>query len=179
MKPTARKNGLPDLASFFNRAAPIRARLPSKCDVSGISADSVAGPRLRPFRLRGFLRREAWQYDQPASRTPSSVVANGTVYIPSNGLTVVRPSGTDKKAPEIAWKNNRFSSGTPSPLVYRGKVFTMNGPIVKCGDAATGKLLWQLRLKGAFTSSPVAANGHLYYFGETGTTYVIDVTGAK
>ena len=122
---------------------------------------------------------EAWHYDQPASRTPSSVVANGTVYIPSNGLTVVRPTGTDKKTLEIAWKDNRFSSGTPSPLVYRGKVFTMSGPIVKCGDATTGKLLWQLRLKGAFTSSPVAANGHLYYFGETGMTYVVDINGPK
>jgi outer membrane protein assembly factor BamB len=55
----------------------------------------------------------------------------------------------------------------------------MSGPIVKCGDAGTGKLLWQLRLKGAFTSSPVAADGHLYYFSETGLTYVVDITGPK
>ena len=123
--------------------------------------------------------KEAWHYDQPASRTPSSVVADGTIYIPSNGLTVVRPATDANKPPQIAWKNNRFSSGTPSPLVYRGKVFTMNGPIVKCGDTSNGKLLWQLRLKGAFTSSPVAADGHLYYFGENGMTYVIDISGAK
>ena len=123
--------------------------------------------------------KEAWHYDQPASRTPSSVVADGTIYIPSNGLTVVRPATEVNKPPQIAWKNNRFSSGTPSPLVYRGKVFTMSGPIVKCGDASNGKLLWQLRLKGAFTSSPVAADGHLYYFGENGMTYVIDISGAK
>jgi len=129
--------------------------------------------------LEARTGKEAWHYDQPASRTPSSVVANGAVYIPSNGLTVVRPATTNNKTLEIAWKDNRFSSGTPSPLVYRGKVFTMSGPIVKCGDASTGKLLWQLRLKGAFTSSPVAADGHLYYFSETGRTYVVDVTGPK
>ena len=51
--------------------------------------------------------------------------------------------------------------------------------IVKCGDASNGKLLWQLRLKGAFTSSPVAADGHLYYCSENGITYVIDISGAK
>ena len=129
--------------------------------------------------LEARTGKEAWHYDQPASRTPSSVVANGTVYIPSNGLTVVRPAADGNGTPEIAWKDNRFSCGTPSPLVYRGKVFTMSGPIVKCGDAGTGKLLWQLRLKGAFTSSPVAADGHLYYFSETGLTYVVDITGPK
>jgi len=122
---------------------------------------------------------EAWHYDQPASRTPSSVVADGIVFIPSNGLTALRPAADGKKTPEIAWKDNRFGSGTPSPLVYRGRVFTMSGPIVKCSNAANGKLIWQLRLKGAFTSSPVAADGHLYYFSETGLTYVVDATGPK
>jgi len=122
---------------------------------------------------------EAWHYDQPSARTPSSVVANGIVFIPSNGLTALKPAAEGKQAPEIAWKDNRFGSGTPSPLVYRGRVFTMSGPIVKCSDATNGKLIWQLRLKGAFTSSPVAADGHLYYFGETGLTYVVDASGPK
>ncbi len=122
--------------------------------------------------------QEAWKFEQPASRTPSSVVADGDVYIPANGLTVVR-GGVSDKSPSVVWKDNRFSCGTPSPLVYRGQVFTMNGPIVKCGDAKTGKLLWQLRLKGAFTSSPVAADGHLYYFSENGKAYVVDVSGPK
>ena len=29
------------------------------------------------------------------------------------------------------------------------------------------------------TSSPVAADGHLYYFSETGLTYVVDASGPK
>ena len=159
---------------YDNWSSPI-ALLHTNPSKSLVLLQNMAGVRALDARTG----QEAWHFDQPASRTPSSVVADGTVYIPANGLTVVRPGDAKNTTPMIAWKNNRLGSGTPSPLVYRGKVFTISGPIIKCGDAATGKLLWQLRLKGAFTSSPVAANGHLYYFSETGLTYVVDVTGPK
>ena len=42
-----------------------------------------------------------------------------------------------------------------------------------CADLKTGKRLWQLRLKGPFTSSPVAAGGHLFFFNEKGLGQVV------
>ncbi len=129
--------------------------------------------------LEPLTGKQAWRFDQPAGRTPSAVVANGIVFVPSSGLTALKPGQPGSKTPKILWQENRLSPSTPSPLVYRGRIYTMTRAILKCGDTATGKLLWQLRLEGAFTSSPVAADGHLFFFNEKGVAHVVDVTGEK
>ena len=54
------------------------------------------------------------------------------------------------------------------------KVFTLNdGGILACGNATTGDRLWQLRLKGPFSASPVE---FLYCVNEKGLAQVVDTT---
>lgn len=36
-----------------------------------------------------------------------------------------------------------------------------------------GERLWQLRLRGPFSSTPIAANGYLYAFNEAGVAFVV------
>ena len=63
--------------------------------------------------------------------------------------------------------------------MYDSHLFTVNrAGVVACADLKTGKRLWQLRLKGPFTSSPVAAGGHLFFFNEKGLGQVVK-PGAK
>ena len=40
-------------------------------------------------------------------------------------------------------------------------------------DAATGAKVWQERVDGIFSASPVAANGRIYFVSETGETIVL------
>ncbi len=40
--------------------------------------------------------------------------------------------------------------------------------VMTCTDAKSGDLLWQKRLGGDFSASPILANGHIYAFDETG-----------
>ena len=40
-------------------------------------------------------------------------------------------------------------------------------------DAATGKRLWQERVDGLFSASPVAADGKIYFVSETGENIVL------
>src|SRR5262249_4412785 len=40
-------------------------------------------------------------------------------------------------------------------------------------DATTGKELWRGRMEGQFTSSPIAANGLVYFQNEAGKTFVL------
>ena len=57
------------------------------------------------------------------------------------------------------------------------KVFTLNdGGILTCGNATTGDRLWQLRLKGPFSASPVVAGQFLYCVNEKGLAQVVDTT---
>ena len=45
--------------------------------------------------------------------------------------------------------------------------------IAACADAKTGKLHWTHRLDGAFSASPVLAEGRIYFQSEEGVGYVI------
>jgi outer membrane protein assembly factor BamB len=57
------------------------------------------------------------------------------------------------------------------------KVFILNdGGILTCGAAATGERLWQLRLKGPFSATPVAVGHFLYCVSESGLAQVVDTS---
>ena len=80
--------------------------------------------------------------------------------------------------PEVAWKSVRFKSGYVTPLYHRGRLYTVNPvSMLVCGDAATGKVLWQERLglEGEVSASPVAADGKVYVTDERGATAVVRV----
>ena len=40
-------------------------------------------------------------------------------------------------------------------------------------DAATGERVWQERVDGVFSASPVAGGGHVYFVSENGDTVVV------
>jgi outer membrane protein assembly factor BamB len=112
--------------------------------------------------------RVIWSYDDGASTIPSSVVHEQTVFVPSNGLTALRPIAASE-APEIRWQESRLSPGTSSPLVIEDRVFTLNkAGVLSCAKTETGELAWRLRLKGPFSASPVASGGAIYLINEEG-----------
>ena len=56
-------------------------------------------------------------------------------------------------------------------------MFSLNGSgVLSAASVHTGKRLWQLRLDGRFSSTPVVANGHLYCFSEKGMATVVRPT---
>jgi outer membrane protein assembly factor BamB len=113
-----------------------------------------------------------WTFGDGASTIPSSTAVGDTVYVPSNGVTALQPQA--KGDPKVAWKSGRLSPFTPSPLIYQGRVFAVNrAGALTAADAKTGDVVWQMRLKGPFTSTPVAAGGLLYFFNEKGLGQVV------
>ena len=63
----------------------------------------------------------------------------------------------------VAWLQPRFSGYTPSPLVYRGRVYAVNdNGILQVADAKTGAEIYKARVGGGghtFSSSPLASQG--------------------
>ncbi len=119
-----------------------------------------------------------WEFTKGASTIPSSVVTNGSLLIPSNGLTSVKPSAGSGF--ELLWNEGKLGPATASPIVLGDKVFTLNSAgVMSAAEVATGKLAWQLRLKGPFTSSPVGSGSHLVIFNEAGLGQVVNVAGEK
>jgi outer membrane protein assembly factor BamB len=46
--------------------------------------------------------------------------------------------------------------------------------VVSCLDARTGEQVWTARLSDSYSSSPVAAEGRVYFFSEDGKATVIE-----
>jgi outer membrane protein assembly factor BamB len=136
--------------------------------------------------------RELWRYKGMTQATPSPVAAEGLLFVGSGSqgeanrpLVAIKPGATgdislgpNQDANEyVAWRQPRFSGYTPSPLVYRGRVYAINdNGILQVADAATGAETYKARVGGGgftFSSSPIASRGRIYLLSEDGDMFVL------
>ena len=114
-----------------------------------------------------------WKYADGASTIPSSVVADGILYAASHGITALKPP-TDSASLEQLWRSPKLEPGTGSPLVYKGRLYTITkAGVLIAADLKTGEIKWQMRLPGPFSGSAVAAGGHLFVFNEKGEGHCV------
>jgi outer membrane protein assembly factor BamB len=63
----------------------------------------------------------------------------------------------------------------PSMLYVKPHLFALaDGGVATCLKANTGELVWQERVGGNFSASPVSAAGRIYFVGDNGETTVIE-----
>lgn len=118
---------------------------------------------------------ELWRYDVPCSTTPSVAVSEDHIFIPANGLTVLKLA-PDATVPSLVWDSSQLSPSAASPIVVGDRVYTMNGSgVLSCGDVATGERLWQLRVGGKFWSTPVVAGDRMYCINSDGAAKVVQL----
>lgn len=105
-------------------------------------------------------------------------------YPPVRPIYAVRPGGSgdislgkgESKSDWIAWSHNRGGTYMPSPILYRGILYTCaNNGRLTAYDASTGERIYRARVAvgRSFSGSPVASDGRLYFPSETGTVYVV------
>ena len=76
----------------------------------------------------------------------------------------------------IAWSHDRDGTYISSPIVYRDQLYTLNNNgILTAYDANSGERIYRARVGGggAFTASPVAADGKLFVASEDGDVFVV------
>ena len=125
--------------------------------------------------------KEIWRvgYANGFSNVPRPIYGLGLVYIATGfqepAMLAVRPDGTgDVTKTHVAWKLARGAPLTPSPIIVGDEFYMVNdGGIASCLDAKTGMVIWQQRLGGTFSASPVFADGRIYFLAEQGVTTVI------
>ncbi|MEX0642350.1 MAG: PQQ-binding-like beta-propeller repeat protein [Pirellulales bacterium] len=116
--------------------------------------------------------KERWRHDKGCSGIPSATPSGDMIFVPSSGITALRVKAGS--SPELVWQENKLSPAGPSPVVHDGHIYTMNRTILVCGDAATGKVLWQLRLaSGMYWATPLVAGNHLYVMSYEGLAQVV------
>ena len=111
---------------------------------------------------------------------PSVVEAEGLVVTVSGfedpTIRAVRPGGRgDVTDSHLLWEQKRTVPMIPSFVPHRGLLFGVkeNGLAI-CLDAKTGEMVWQERLEGTYSASPVVAGGRVYFLSEEGRTTVIE-----
>jgi outer membrane protein assembly factor BamB len=120
-----------------------------------------------------------WKLESGGDAITSAVASDELLFVPTNGIRAVRLPQDSAKA-ETAWTAPRLSFGAASPVVDDGRIYTVNrAGVLICGSTTDGKVLWQLRLKGAFWATPVLAGGHLYLMNQDGLVHVVRLKGAE
>ncbi len=121
---------------------------------------------------------------------PTPFVAHDLIFItnahgPLRPIYAIRPSARGdislakgKKSNEfIAWSEPKRGSYIPTSIAYGDHLYVGDDrSILSCYDAKSGKKVYRKRLAGkknAYSASPVAADGKIYFTSEEGEIHVI------
>ena len=126
--------------------------------------------------------KERWRLEERGSHSASTrpVAGHGMVFYPtgfdSPQLLAIRPDGAgDVSATHVAWRFARGVPNKPSILLVGDLILMVNDVgIVSCVEAKTGTMVWQSRIGGTFSASPLYAAGRIYVFDEDGKATVLD-----
>ena len=124
---------------------------------------------------------ELWRvdYGQGYSVVPRPVYEDDHVYVATGfgrpKVMAIRLGGVGNVTDShVTWETSRSGPKTPSMLVNAGRLyFVSDGGIVSCVHALTGESIWQDRVKGNVSASPVLAGGRIYISTEEGMVYVV------
>jgi outer membrane protein assembly factor BamB len=128
-----------------------------------------------------FTGKELWRLEERGQNTASTLplVGHGMIFYPTGfpvgQLFAVRTGGegliTDT---HVVWKVKRGVPQKPSILLVDDLIYMINdGGIASCIDAKTGEPVWQQRIGGDYSASPVYADGRLWFFSQDGKTTVL------
>jgi outer membrane protein assembly factor BamB len=170
------ENGNPaaegDMRKAF--ATPHVARVHGRWELISLGAKAAYG-------YDPFTGRELWRVEERGQHSASTrpVAGLGMIYFPTGftpgQLFAVRAGGnglvTDT---HVAWKTKRGVPNKPSILLVDDLIYMISDTgIASCVDAKTGEPVWQKRIAGEYSASPVYADGRLWFFSEDGITTVL------
>ena len=134
-------------------------------------------------RVQGFdtnTGERIWSiYSQGEGVTPSPVVGDGLIYTSSGfeepTIRAIRLGGQgDITKSHIAWEQKKGVPVLASPLFVSPYLYTITRDnILHCLNAENGDIVWQKRLQGVYSASPVLVEGRIYILSEDGVTLVL------
>lgn len=146
--------------------------------------------KTRSYDLNGKLLYEfgggsSITIAQPYSKFGLLYVSSGYVLDPKKPIWAIRPGASgditlgksETKNEFVAWCQKKAAPYNPSTIVYGDQLYALlDRGFVTSFDAKTGAEVYgRQRLPNgrAFTVSPWASNGHLFFLNEFGRTYVV------
>ena len=129
------------------------------------------------FSLDPESGEENWAIEVFDKRTVSSpIIVDGLIFGTTgsggggNYVVAVQP----EPRPELAYEIKRQAPYVPCPVAKDGLLFLWSDKgIVTCVRAETGEQIWQQRVGGNYSGSPIIASDHLYCIDEDGVVVVL------
>ncbi len=135
---------------------------------------------------------DIWRVEERTSHSGGTrpVVWNGTIIFPSGWssgqILAIKPgakgevldvnaASTNETAKlSLVWKSKRGVPKKPSLIIVNDLLFSLddNG-VATCSDLATGKTIWNERIGGNYSASPIASKEGIYFVSEEGKATVI------
>lgn len=146
--------------------------------VAGRDQLVIQGP-FKVFSYDPSSGKLLWTCDGPSESASSTVSLDGErVYaaagFPKRNFLCIRANGSgDVTKTHVAWRRDGNCAYVPSLLLADGLLYMAvdEGRLV-CFEAGTGRVVWEEKVRGKFSSSPVLAGGHIYLASEAGVTFV-------
>lgn len=170
------KNGKPaadgDLRKAFS--TPHVAQINGRWELISLGAKAA-------YSYDPLTGKELWRVEERAQHSASTrpVLGHGMIFFPTGfsagQLLAVRTGGngliTDT---HVAWRVKRGVSNKPSILLIDDLIYMIGDTgIASCVEAKTGTVVWQQRIGGEYSASPVYADGKIWMFSEDGKATVL------
>ena len=138
---------------------------------------------------------ELWRVEERSNYSGSTrpVFGDGLIFVPSGfsrgEMLAIRPghkgeiidansSASPATQLQVIWQNKRNVPKKPSITLVGDLLFAIDdGGVATCWEAKTGRVMWNERIGGNYSASPLAAEGHLYFFSEEGKTTIVAASG--
>ena len=162
--------------SRIAHATPVVMKDKGRTEIISIAGDAIQGfdPKSGELIWTAFAQGEGL--------VPSPVIGDGLIFAASGfektTLRAVRTGGKgDVTATHIAWEQRKGVPTQPSLIYFKGHVYAIaDGGVASCFKAQTGSQVWQERIGGNHSASPVLADGRIYFLSEAGETTVINAS---
>ncbi|NND98057.1 MAG: PQQ-binding-like beta-propeller repeat protein [Pirellulaceae bacterium] len=121
-----------------------------------------------------------WQLEYTGySVVPKPLFHNGNVILSTSfdspSMLSIDPTGNgDVTETHLQWTVKKNVPKTSSMIAHDGLIYSVsdNG-VAMCVNAESGEIVYQKRLGGNFSASPVLAGDHIYFTDESGRTTVV------
>ncbi len=125
--------------------------------------------------------RELWrvQYDAWSASSMAVCTKGLAIFISGFGgkteMLAVKTDGQgDVTQTHVAWRYDKMVSKTASPILVNGLLYMISDDgMITCLEPETGVQVWRERIAGAYASSPIYADGRIYFCNQQGKTFVV------
>lgn len=163
----------PDAPKKFAFTTPLVLKLGSQTQIVSPGPNAVCG-------YDAHTGEEIWKVTYNGySVIPKPVYGNGLVYVCTGydrpTLLAIKPDGKGNVSEtHIAWKLDKAVPHSASLMLIDKELYLISDAgVATCLDAVTGDQIWQQRVGGNFSSSPIYADGHIFLLDEKGETTII------